>query len=152
MLQVGDQAPDFELLTQHGTSVRLVDYRGRQVALYFYPKDHTPGCTRQACNLRDNIELLQEEGIQVLGVSGDSVRTHANFAGKHDLPFLLLADTDGQVLRTYGVWGEKKMFGRTFLGIRRTTFLIDEDGVIQHIFRRPKVRLHAEELLAASGA
>ncbi len=150
MLQVGDAAPNFAARSQHGSLVRLSDYRGSKVALYFYPRDNTPGCTKQSCNLRDHVTVLASHGITVLGISGDSVESHEKFAQKYRLPFLLLADTDKTIVNEYGVWGEKKMYGRTFLGIKRTTFFIDEEGVIQHIFKRPKVLQHAEEILKVS--
>ncbi len=152
MVQVGDRAPDFAAETQHSTAVRLSDYKGRRVALYFYPKDNTPGCTKQACSLRDHAAILEAQGIAVLGVSGDSVASHQRFAAEHHLPFPLLADTDKKIMTAYGVWGEKKMYGRTFMGVKRTTFLINEDGVIHHIIRRPKVAVHAEEVLKKFGA
>ena len=151
MPQVGDEAPDFEAQTQTGETVSLSDYRGRKVALYFYPKDDTPGCTKQACNLRDNHQVLLDAGVAVLGVSGDDVASHDRFATKYDLPFPLLADPEHRILEAYGVWGEKNMYGRKFMGIKRTTFLIDEGGVIHHIFKRPKVSEHAEEVLAKFG-
>jgi len=146
MLKVGDEAPDFIAQTQHG-EVRLSDYKGKKVALYFYPKDGTPGCTKQACNLRDNTDTLDSNGIVVLGVSGDSLKSHQNFANKHGLPFPLVSDPEKEIMRTYGVWGEKKMYGRTFFGVKRTTFLINEEGEIQHIFKRPKVLHHSEEVI-----
>ena len=151
MLQAGEKAPDFAAQTQHGTVVRLSDYSGKKVALYFYPKDNTPGCTKQACSLRDNMAQLTAQGIVVLGVSGDSVKSHGKFAARYQLPFDLVADTDKQIMQQYGVWGEKKMFGRTFLGVKRTTFLIDEQGVIRHVFKRPKVSVHADEVLRVFG-
>ncbi len=152
MLQAGDKAPNFAAEAQHGAVVNLSDYNGRKVVLFFYPKDNTPGCTMQACNLRDHIPQLNAHGVEVLGVSGDSVASHKRFASKHQLPFLLIADTDKRIMQEYGVWGEKKMYGRTFLGVKRTTFLINEDGVIHHIFRRPKLSGHADEVLKAFGA
>jgi peroxiredoxin Q/BCP len=148
MPEIGEQAPLFEAQTQDGQTIRLDAYRGRKVALYFYPKDNTPGCTKQACNLRDNHQTLLDAGIAVLGVSPDGVASHARFADKYDLPFPLVADPDRTILQAYGVWGEKKFYGRISLGVKRTTFLIDEDGVIRHIFKRPNVTEHTAEILA----
>ncbi len=145
---VGDPAPDFEALSQEGARIRLSDYRGRYVALYFYPKDDTPGCTRQACNLRDEYRRLQDAGVVVLGVSGDDVASHDRFAEKYALPFPLLADPEHRILNLYGVWGERNLYGRKFMGIKRTTFLIDGEGIIRHVFKRPDVDRHAEEILA----
>ncbi len=147
-LSIGSQAPDFEGLTQDGSSIRLSDYIGRKVALYFYPKDNTPGCTKQACNLRDNNAALVEAGIEVIGVSGDSVKSHEKFVTKYRLQFPLVADTDKAIMLKYGVWGEKKLYGRTFLGVKRTTFLINEDGTIQKIIKKPKTSDHTAEVLA----
>jgi peroxiredoxin Q/BCP len=144
----GDQAPDFTGTTSSGDSLSLSDYRGRWTLLYFYPKDDTPGCTKQACNLRDNFERLEEEGIAVIGVSGDDEASHERFASKYDLPFPLVADPDHEILTRYGVWGEKNFYGKKRMGIKRTTFLIDPEGVIRHVFKRPKTGEHAEEVLA----
>ncbi len=147
MPQPGQPAPDFEGATQTGETIRLSDYRGQKVALYFYPKDDTPGCTKQACNLRDNHQALLDAGIAVLGVSADDEASHERFAEKYALPFPLVADPDRAILERYGVWGERTLYGRKFLGIKRTTFLIDEDGTIRHVFKRPKVDAHTEEIL-----
>ena len=148
MPEVGRPAPLFEGQTQSGDTIRLADYQGRKVALYFYPKDDTPGCTRQACNLRDNHQALLDAGIVVLGVSPDDVASHEQFADKYDLPFPLLADPAHTILEVYGVWGEKNMYGRKFMGVKRTTFLIDEAGVICHVFKRPNVKAHTAEIMA----
>jgi len=147
-LEVGAVAPDFTATTFDGDTVSLADYRGRKLALYFYPKDMTPGCTNQACNLRDNIDVLTEQGIAVVGVSPDDNERHQRFTEKHELNFPLIADPDHEVIEAYGVWGEKKNYGKTFMGLQRTTFLIDEDGVIQHVFKRPRVKEHAEEVIS----
>ncbi len=147
MPEVGEKAPLFEAQTQGGDTVRLADYQGRKVALYFYPKDDTPGCTKQACNLRDNYQMLLDAGIAVVGVSPDDVASHEKFAGKYDLPFPLLADPTHAILEAYGVWGEKNMYGRKFMGVKRTTFLINEDGVIHHVFKRPNVKMHTAEIM-----
>ena len=147
MPEVGEKAPLFEGQTQGGDAVRLADYQGQKVALYFYPKDDTPGCTKQACNLRDNYQILLDAGIAVLGVSPDDVASHEKFADKYDLPFPLFADPTHTILEAYGVWGEKNMYGRKFMGVKRTTFLIDENGMIRHVFKRPNVKMHTAEIL-----
>jgi peroxiredoxin Q/BCP len=146
-LNPGDQAPDFEAQDQRGQTVRLADYRGQRVALYFYPKDDTPGCTAQACSLRDGETQLKAAGVQVLGVSTDSVESHQRFAEKYELPFPLLADINKKLVEAYGVWQEKKNYGRTYWGVARTTFLIDAEGRVERIIRRPDTKNHAEQLL-----
>ena len=118
------------------------------MALYFYPKDATPGCTKQACNLRDHLAELADQGVAVVGVSPDDDESHEKFAGKHELSFPLIADPDHELIEAYGVWGEKKNYGKTYQGLQRTTFLIDEEGVIQHVFKRPKTAAHAEEIIS----
>lgn len=147
-LEKGTSAPDFSATTFDGQTVSLNDFRGQKVALYFYPKDATPGCTAQACNLRDNIEGLAEHGIAVVGVSPDDNASHDKFSTKHELPFPLLADPEHQIINAYGVWGEKKNYGKTYMGLQRTTFLIDESGTIIHVFKRPKTKAHAEEIIS----
>jgi len=147
-LEPGQEAPDFEAPIQAGDTLRLSDYRGQWVALYFYPKDGTPGCTKQACNLRDGEAQLQQEGIVVIGVSEDDVSSHEQFADEHDLPFPLVADPDHEVLNAYGVYGERTMYGNTFMGTKRTTYLIDPDGVVRHVFKRPKTDDHTTEILS----
>jgi len=146
-LTIGDQAPDFSSTDQNGNPVKLSDFRGKKVVLYFYPKDDTPGCTAQACSLRDNYEGLKAAGYAVLGVSVDDVKSHKKFAGKYDLPFTLLADTDHQIVEAYGVWQEKSMYGRTYMGTVRTTFLIDENGIITEIIGKIDTKNHAEQIL-----
>ena len=143
----GQPAPDFEGRTQTGEKFRLYELRGRKVALYFYPKDDTPGCTKQACNLRDQHRELLDAGIAVVGISGDDVASHEAFAAKYDLPFPLVADTDHAIMEAYGVWGSRSLYGRMILGTKRTTFLIDEDGIVRHVFKRPKVDEHSREIL-----
>ncbi|MEM1114885.1 MAG: thioredoxin-dependent thiol peroxidase [Bacteroidota bacterium] len=143
----GDAAPDFAGTDQNGNTVRLGDFAGQPLALYFYPKDDTPGCTKQACNLRDNTGALTEAGVAVVGVSGDPVESHVRFAEKYDLPFPLLADPDREIMTAYGVYGEKSFYGKTIIGTKRTTFLIGPDGTILHVFKRPKTDRHAEEIL-----
>lgn len=148
MPAVGDLAPAFSAPTADGSTVSLADYRGQWVLLYFYPKDDTPGCTKQACNLRDNFGALQDAGVIVLGVSSDDLASHERFAEKYDLPFPLLADPDKEILESYGTWGQKNLYGRRFMGTKRTSFLIDPEGVVRHVFKRPKTAAHAEEVLA----
>lgn len=144
----GDPAPDFAAPDQTGATVRLADFAGRTLALYVYPKDETPGCTTQACNLRDNHQALLDAGVAVVGVSPDPVGSHRLFADAHGLPFPLLADPDREILRAYGAWGEKTLYGRTSVGVKRTTFLIGPDGRVLHVFKRPKTGDHAREILA----
>jgi peroxiredoxin Q/BCP len=148
-LQEGDKAPAFTAKDQNGTKVSLADYKGKKVVLYFYPEDDTPTCTVQACNLRDNYGLLKKEGFTILGVSPDEEKKHKKFETKFDLPFTLLADPEHQIIDKYGVWGEKQLYGRTYMGLHRTTFLIDEKGKIRKIFTKPKSKTHAEEIVKA---
>lgn len=150
-LKEGAKAPDFSVNDQDGNVVSLKDYKGKKVALYFYPKDNTPTCTEQACNLRDNMALLQQKGIVVLGVSADSEKKHKNFEQKFSLPFPLLADTEHQLLEAYGVWGEKTMFGKKYMGIHRVTFLINEEGKIDHIIDKVTAADHAQQIVDAWG-
>lgn len=146
-LKVGDQAPAFESVDQDGKTIKLEDYTGKRVVLYFYPKDNTPGCTLQACNIRDNYGVLKNEGIEIFGVSADSEKKHQNFIAKFDLPFPLLADVDRTLLNLYGVWGPKKFMGRTSDGIHRTTFVMDESHKIVGIIEKPKTTDHARQIL-----
>ena len=152
MLKPGAKAPDFAVKDQNGHTVSLKDFKGKRVALYFYPKDNTPTCTEQACNLRDNIALLKKAGITVIGVSVDSERKHQNFIQKFSLPFPLLADTDHQLVDAYGVWGEKMLFGRKYMGTFRVTFLIDEKGKIAHVIDKVDAKDHAGQIIAAWGS
>jgi len=145
----GSKAPAFKGKDQNGKVVSLSGYKGKKVVLFFYPEDDTPTCTIQACNLRDNFGLLKKNGFVVLGVSPDEEKKHKKFEAKYDLPFTLVADTDHTIIDQYGVWGEKQLYGRNYMGLHRTTFLIDEKGVIQKIFTRPKNKQHAEEILKA---
>jgi peroxiredoxin Q/BCP len=147
-LAVGDTAPAFTGVTQTGDSVSLGDFTGKTVVLYFYPKDDTPGCTKEACSLRDNFEALTDKGVVVIGVSADSPESHQKFIDKFSLPFQLLADEDKTVINAYGCWGEKNMYGNKKMGILRHTYVIGPDGVIKKIFKRPKTDIHAEEILA----
>ncbi len=148
-LQVGDKAPSFSTTDQDGNSIKLSSFKGKKVVLYFYPKDLTSTCTVQACNLRDHYKVLLKKGYIVLGVSPDSASSHQKFVAKNKLPFPLLVDTDRKLAEAYGVWGEKKMYGRTYLGIHRTTFVIDEKGKIERILDKPKSSMHAEEILVS---
>ena len=147
-LSVGDQAPNFTLPDQEGQEHTLSAYKGSPVVLYFYPKDHTSGCTTEACGFRDDYSAYQEAGVTILGVSPDSPKTHTNFISKHDLPFTLLADTEREVLKLYGAWGLKKMYGREYEGVLRTTFLIGADGKIAKIYEKVKPAAHSAEILA----
>ncbi len=149
-MNIGDAAPDYLGLDEQGKEVRLSDYRGRKVVLYFYPKDNTSGCTAEACSLRDNHEALLSAGYDVIGVSVDSAKSHQNFIAKHGLPFRLIADTDKQLVQTFGVWAEKSMYGRKYMGTLRTTFLIDEEGRISQIIgsKQIKTGTHGEQILA----
>lgn len=147
----GDAAPEFELTDHEGSTVRLSDQRGRKVILYFYPKDDTPGCTIQACGLRDRAAEIDARGAVVFGVSPDAVASHQRFRDKYDLPFTLLADTDHHVAEAYGVWNQKQMFGRDYWGNERTTFVIDEDGRIAQVFERVKPNAHVDQVLGAIG-
>jgi len=144
----GVTAPDFELEDETGTLRRLFDFRGKPVVLYFYPKDDTPGCTTEACNFRDDYSAYENAGVTVLGVSPDTVKSHQKFKEKHGLPFPLLADKDHKVCEMYGVWGLKKMMGREYIGVLRTTFLIDAEGKIVHVFEKVKPAQHSTEVLA----
>jgi thioredoxin-dependent peroxiredoxin len=152
MLSVGDKAPDFKTTNQDGEKVALSDFKGQKVVLYFYPKDDTPGCTKEACSFRDGWSKFHRKKIAVLGVSADDEKSHKKFAEKFSLPFPLLADTDKKIVKDYGAWGEKNMYGRKFMGIRRVTYLIDEKGKIAAVWPKVKPEGHADELLAASGA
>jgi peroxiredoxin Q/BCP len=147
-LQEGDKAPAFKGKDQNGNPVSLADYKGKKLVLYFYPEDDTPTCTVQACNLRDNYGLLKKEGFEVLGVSPDEEKKHKKFEAKYNLPFTLLADPEHKIIDKYGVWDEKQLYGRKYMGILRTTFLVDEKGIIRKIFLRPKNKQHAEEIVA----
>lgn len=146
-LQIGDTAPDFEAKNQHGETVRLSDHRGKKVVLYFYPKDNTPGCTAQACNLRDNYSDLQNAGYEVIGISTDSISSHQKFAQQQHLPFTLVADEDKKINEVYGVWKEKSMYGRKYMGTARTTFVISEDGIITDIIEKVKTGDHSAQIL-----
>ncbi len=149
MLKVGDRAPEFAAVNDAGQPVSLKDFRGKKVVLYFYPKDDTPGCTKEACNFRDNHRAVLASGAVVLGVSTDGVESHKKFKQKYDLPFPLVSNPDQKIVNAYGVWQEKSMMGKTYMGTVRTTFIIDEHGKISHIFPSVKVDGHVDEVLAA---
>jgi thioredoxin-dependent peroxiredoxin len=151
MLKEGDDAPDFTARDAEGREVSLASLRGRRVVLYFYPKDDTPGCTKQACSLRDGFGEFEARGIKVLGVSLDDEESHRKFAEKYSLPFTLLADTDHAVADAYGVYGEKNWMGKKYMGVDRKTFLIDEAGKIRKVFNKVNVEEHADEVLQAFG-
>ena len=146
-LKEGDKAPDFRVINELGEEMTLADFSGKKLVLYFYPKDSTPGCTAESCNLRDHYADLKIKGFEVLGVSADGEASHQKFIKKYELPFHLLADTEKEVLNAYGVWGPKKFMGRTFDGIHRTTFVIDENGMIERIFTKVKTKEHTEQIL-----
>ncbi len=150
MLKEGDKAPDFNAKDQDGRDVKLSDFKGKRVVLYFYPKDDTPGCTKEACSFRDADDVFNAKGIKVLGVSTDNEKSHQKFISKYQLPFDLLADTEKKIVEAYGVWGEKSMYGKKYMGTIRKTFLID-NGKIVKIFDKVNVAEHADEVLAAFG-
>ncbi|TCP24344.1 peroxiredoxin Q/BCP [Tenacibaculum skagerrakense] len=146
-LKIGDKAPNFEAKDQAGNTIKLSDYSGKKLVLFFYPKASTPGCTAEACDLRDNYQTFLSKGYEVLGVSADSAKRQQNFITKYDLPFPLLADEDKSVINAFGVWGPKKFMGREFDGIHRTTFVIDENGVLEDVITKVKTKEHANQIL-----
>lgn len=146
-MKIGDKAPEVLGIDANGREIKLSDYAGRKVVLYFYPKDNTPGCTAQACSLRDNYNQLRDAGYEVIGVSKDSTASHTRFAEKHNLPFTLITDTDLQLNQAFGVWREKKMCGRTSMGTVRTTFIIDENGIIADIIEKVNTKDHSNQIL-----
>lgn len=146
-LKEGDKAPYFRAEDQDGNHIDLNDYKGSKIILFFYPKANTPGCTAESCNLRDNYSLLQEKGFQILGVSADSPKKQQNFREKNTLPFPLIPDTEKEIIKAYGVWGTKKMYGKEYEGIHRTTFIIDEAGAIEKVFNKVKTKEHSEQIL-----
>ncbi len=146
-LKAGDVAPDFSVNDQDGNPIKLSDFKGKKVVLYFYPKDNTPGCTSESCNLRDNYQALQKAGYEILGVSKDNEKSHRKFIDKFELPFTLLADTEKDIHEKYGTWIEKSMYGRKYMGTARVTFLIDEDGKIEEIIEKVKTKDHTAQIL-----
>ncbi|RPG31002.1 MAG: thioredoxin-dependent thiol peroxidase [Muricauda sp. TMED12] len=148
MLKVGDKVPDFSAKDQDGNTINLNDYKGKKLVVFFYPKANTPGCTAEACNLRDNYKELQDQGFELLGVSADSEKKQANFKDKYEFPFPLLADEDHTVIHTFGVWGPKKFMGKEYDGIHRTTFIINGDGVVENVIEKVKTTDHAAQILA----
>ncbi|MEQ9404419.1 MAG: thioredoxin-dependent thiol peroxidase [Cyclobacteriaceae bacterium] len=146
-LKPGDAAPNFESKDQDGNVIKLSDYKGKKVVLYFYPKDNTPGCTAESCDLRDNYDRLIKQGYEVLGVSSDDEKSHRKFIDKYELPFSLIADTDKSVHEKYGTWGEKSMYGRKYMGTFRTTFVIDEEGKIEEVIEKVKTKEHTAQIL-----
>lgn len=148
-LQIGDKAPDFKALDQDGKTIGLTDFAGSKVIMYFYPKADTPGCTAESCNLRDNYDDLMGKGFKIIGVSADPVQKQKKFTEKYNLPFPLIADTEKEVLKAYGAWGEKKMYGKAYEGIIRKTFVIDEKGMIERVIDNVKTKDHAAQILDA---
>ncbi len=146
-LKIGDKAPEFKALDEQGNTIQLQDYKGKKLVLFFYPKASTPGCTAEACDLRDNYQTFLAKGYAVLGVSADSAKRQQNFINKHELPFPLLADEDKAVIEAFGVWGPKKFMGREYEGIHRTTFVIDENGVVEDVILKVKTKAHAVQIL-----
>jgi len=146
-LQVGDKAPSFKGIDQDGNKISLSNFKGQKIVLFFYPEDDTPTCTIQACNLRDNYALLTKNGFKVIGISPDDVSSHQKFRDKFNLPYTLIADPEHNIINKYGVWGLKKLYGREYMGLHRTTFVVDEKGIINKIFLRPRNKAHAQEII-----
>ena len=149
ILEEGQKAPAFRGLDQNGNPVSLSDYKGKKLVLFFYPEDDTPTCTIQACNIRDNFSALKKEGIHIIGISPDEAKKHKKFEAKYQLPFTMIVDPNHAIIDKFGVWGEKQLYGRKYLGLHRTTFLINEKGIIKKVFLRPKNKQHAEEIMRA---
>ncbi|HFL3664191.1 TPA: thioredoxin-dependent thiol peroxidase [Clostridioides difficile] len=147
MLSIGTKAPEFILEDKDGNKVSMSDFKGKKVVIYFYPKDNTPGCTRQACAFRNAYDGFKKEDIQVIGISKDSIKSHQKFAEKHELPFILLSDPDLVAIKAFDVWKEKKMYGKTALGVVRATYIIDENGIIEKVFEKAKPDTNAQEIL-----
>jgi peroxiredoxin Q/BCP len=146
-LNTGDKVPDFSGTTQNGKIIKLSDFKGKKLVLYFYPKDNTPGCTAEACSLRDGYARFLSQGYEIVGISTDSIASHQKFIEKYSLPFSLIADTDKKIVEDYGVWGEKKFMGKTYMGTVRTTFIIDENGIIQNIIEKVDTKNHAKQII-----
>lgn len=147
MLEINTKAPDFSLKDKDGNTVRLSDFSGKKVVVYFYPKDNTPGCTRQACAFRDNFDGFKDKDVVVIGISKDSEKSHQNFVAKHDLPFILLSDPDLEAIQAYDVWQEKKLYGKVSMGVVRSTYIIDEKGMIEKVYAKAKPDTNASEIL-----
>ncbi len=147
LLTEGAKAPEFKGVNQNGDTINLSDYVGKKIILFFYPKDNTPGCTAESCNLRDNYSVLQEKGFEVIGISPDSAKSHTNFINKFSLPYNLIADTEKTILKAYGAWGLKKMYGKEYEGVLRTTYIINEEGIITKVFSKVQTKDHAEQIL-----
>ncbi len=150
-LKEGDKAPDFKGINQDEKEIALSDFKGKKLILYFYPKDNTPGCTAESCNLSENYDELTNKGFEVVGVSPDDATKHQKFIAKHNLRFNLIADTEKQILEAYGAWGEKKLYGKVYMGVIRTTFVIDENGTIEKIFKKVKTKDHTNQILTEMG-
>lgn len=150
-LKEGDKAPEFKGINQDNKQLSLSDFKGKKLILYFYPKDNTPGCTAESCNLNENYDSLTKAGFEVLGVSPDKITSHQKFIAKHNLAFNLIADTEKLILEAYGAWGEKKLYGKTYMGVLRTTFVISEDGIIEKIFSKVKTKDHTNQILSEMG-
>ena len=150
-IKEGDKAPEFNANDEAGNAVSLSQYKGRKLILFFYPKDDTPGCTAENCNLRDNYAVLLEKGFAVLGVSPDSAKKHQSFKAKYSLPFPLVPDSDQQIMKSYGAWGEKQMYGRSYEGVLRTTFIINEEGIVEKVFEKVDTKNHTAQILKAMG-
>lgn len=150
ILGEGQKAPAFKGLDQDGNAVSLTDFKGKKLLLFFYPEDDTPTCTIQACNIRDNFSELKKAGIHIIGISPDAAKKHKKFEAKYQLPYTMIADTEHTIINKFGVWGEKQLYGRKYMGLHRTSFLINEKGIIQKVFLRPKNKQHAEEIIQAS--
>ncbi len=146
-LKIGDKAPVFKGIDENENSISLTDFKGKNIILYFYPKDNTHGCTNEACNLRDNYDMWIEKGYEVIGVSPDSIQSHQKFKTKHELPFRLISDPDKVIIKGYGAWGPKKLYGREYEGLLRSTFVIDEEGIIINIFEKVKTKDHTNQIL-----
>ena len=149
IVEAGQKAPVFKGLDQNGNPVSLADYNGKKLVLFFYPEDDTPTCTIQACNIRDNFAALKKEGISIIGISPDEAKKHKKFEAKFQLPFTMITDTGHTIIDKFGVWGEKQLYGRKYMGLHRTTFLINEKGIIEKVLLRPKNKEHAEEIMLA---
>ena len=150
-LKEGDKAPEFKGINQDEKELSLSDFKGKKLILYFYPKDNTPGCTAESCNLNENYDALTQAGFEVLGVSPDKIASHNKFIAKHNLSFNLIADTEKEILEAYGAWGMKKLYGREYMGVLRTTFVISEDGIIEKIFPKVKTKDHTNQILSEMG-